>query len=113
MIYRRYIGCRAFPTRYCNSIVGWRKNRPKSVNITDISAKYQYIGDNVGLQHLLEFFKFFFLIFTDLSLKIDDISSIYQPCLINMAHMRGGRWGPCGFGSVEEKVECRDHVKGP
>ena len=28
--------------------------------------------------------------------------------------MGGGRWGPCGFKSDEEKVEeCRDHGKAP
>ena len=76
--------------------------------IGDISTKYRYIGENVGLQHFLEFFRLFFKIFTDLSSKIDDISTLFDK------HGKHGRWGPCGFASDEKKVEeCRDHGKGP
>ena len=44
-IYRRYFGCRVFPTRYQQTTVDRGKNRKISVNIGDISPIYQLWPD--------------------------------------------------------------------
>ena len=45
VIYRRYFGCRVFPTRYQQTIVDRAKNRKISVNIANISTIYRLWTD--------------------------------------------------------------------